>query len=117
MRILIAEDSDDCATAAAALLQVEGHAVRIVRSGPAVIDACREELPDAILLDIGLPVLDGYEVAKQLRQQYGAATPRLIAITGYGQPNYRKKSQAAGIDLHLVKPVHFDELNAMLEAL
>lgn len=114
MRILIADDFDDCATTSAVLLRTEGHAVQIVKNGPAVLNACRDELPDAILLDIALPGLDGYEVAKRLRHEFGASTPRLIALTGFGRPDDRRKSRAAGIDVHLVKPVLFDKLNSAL---
>ncbi len=114
MQILIAEDFDDCATTTAALLRVSGHQVRIVRNGPAVIDACRERLPDVILLDIGLPGLDGYEVATRLHEEFGPATPRLIAMSGLGQPSDLKRSADAGMIAHFVKPVDFDELNSLL---
>ena len=114
LRILLAEDFDDCATTTAALLRHFGHAVRVARSGPDTIDACRVELPDVVLLDIGLPKMSGYDVAIRLREEFGAATPRLIALTGFGQPADQRHSAELGIEAHLIKPVDMSELNALL---
>jgi two-component system CheB/CheR fusion protein len=114
LRILLAEDFDDCATTTAVLLRHFGHAVRIARSGPDTIDACRVERPDVVLLDIGLPKMSGYDVAIRLREEFGAAAPRLIALTGYGQPADQRRSAELGIEAHLIKPVDMIELNAIL---
>ncbi len=117
LRILLVEDFPDCAAITAVVLQQYGHDVRTVRDGPTAFAACRQERPDAVLLDIGLPGMSGYDVAKQLRDEFGAATPTLIAITGYGRRSDRNQSAAAGIDVHLVKPVDWAELNSILDAL
>jgi two-component system, OmpR family, response regulator len=114
LRILLAEDFDDCATTTAALLRHFGHAVRVTRDGPDTIAACRVELPDVVLLDIGLPKMNGHDVAIRLREEFGAATPRLIALTGFGQPADRRRSVELGIEAHLIKPVDLSELNALL---
>jgi two-component system, chemotaxis family, CheB/CheR fusion protein len=91
-----------------------GHAVRVTRDGPDTIDACRVELPDVVLLDIGLPKMNGHDVAIHLREEFGAATPRLIALTGHGQPADQGRSAELGIEAHLIKPVDMNELNALL---
>ncbi len=114
LRILLAEDFDDCAATTAAVLRHCGHAVRVTRDGPDTIAACRVELPDVVLLDIGLPKLNGHDVAICLREEFGAATPRLIALTGFGQPADRRRSAELGIEAHLIKPVDLSELNALL---
>ena len=114
LSILLAEDFDDCATTTAALLRHFGHTVRVTRDGTETIDACRVELPDVVLLDIGLPKMNGYDVAIRLREEFGAATPRLIALTGYGQPADQRRSAELGIETHLIKPVDMSELNSLL---
>jgi CheY-like chemotaxis protein len=117
LRLLLVEDSNDCAAMTAVVLQECGHDVRTARNGLQALDACRSEQPDAVLLDIGLPGMNGYEVAKQLRDEFGAATPRLIAVTGYGRRGDRQQSAASGIDVHLVKPVDWAELTSILDQL
>ena len=117
LRILLVEDFADCAKTTATLLRHLGHAVQIAVNGPAALDACRSDRPDAVLLDIGLPGMSGYDFAQSLRAEFGAATPPLIALTGYGQTSDRQRSADVGIDVHLVKPVDFNELKAVLEAL
>ena len=114
LRILLAEDFDDCAATTAAVLRHCGHVVRVTRDGPDTIAACRVELPDVVLLDIGLPKMSGYDVAIRLREEFGAATPRLIALTGFGQPADQRHSAELGIEAHLIKPVDMSELNALL---
>jgi CheY-like chemotaxis protein len=114
LSILLAEDFDDCATTTAALLRHFGHTVRVTRDGTETIDACRVELPDVVLLDIGLPKMNGYDVAIRLREEFGAATPRLIALTGHGQPADQRRSSELGIEAHLLKPVDMRELNSIL---
>ena len=114
LSILLAEDFDDCATTTATMLRHYGHAVRVTRDGIETIDACRVELPDVVLLDIGLPKMNGHDVAMRLREEFGAATPRLIALTGYGQSADQRRSTELGIEAHLIKPVDMSELNALL---
>ena len=101
----------------ATVLAEYGHDVRVARDGPSALAACRSERPDAILLDIGLPGMSGYDVARKLRDEFSATTPTLIAITGYGRRADRDQSAAAGIDVHLVKPFVWTELNSILDAL
>jgi CheY-like chemotaxis protein len=81
-----------------------------VHEGPPVIDAAKSFRPDVILLDIGLPGLDGYQIARLIRQMPELSHIRLIAVTGYGQQQDRERSREAGFDNHLVKPVHFESL-------
>jgi CheY-like chemotaxis protein len=94
-------------------LQTAGHEVYEAATGREGIDAAGRVQPDIVLLDIGLPGLDGYQVAERLRSPDGH--PRLIAITGYGQPGDRERARSAGIDRHLVKPVDALELNRLLD--
>ncbi|PWT87106.1 MAG: hypothetical protein C5B58_00255 [Acidobacteria bacterium] len=117
LRILIVEDFADCAKTTATLLRHLGHTVQIASNGPAALDVCRADRPDAVLLDIGLPGMSGYDFAQSLRAEFGTATPPLIALTGYGQTSDRQRSAAVGIDIHLVKPVDFKELKVVLESL
>jgi CheY-like chemotaxis protein len=112
--VLIVDDNVDSAESLAELLALSGHAVRTAHDGPAALRAAEEHRPDAVLLDIGLPRMDGYEVARRLRQLPGGPRPTLIAMTGYGQDDDRRKSHAAGFDHHLVKPVDLDDVKRLL---
>jgi signal transduction histidine kinase/CheY-like chemotaxis protein len=112
-RILIIEDDPDGRAALRMQLQTAGHDVYEAATGREGIDAAARVRPDIVLLDIGLPGLDGYQVAERLRSPDGH--PRLIAITGYGQPGDRERARSAGIDRHLVKPVDALELNRLLD--
>ena len=96
------------------LLELLGHHVRVVNDGGAALDVAQANVPDVVLIDIGLPGMDGYEVARRLRQQPPLQRSLLIALTGYGQPEDRKRSRAAGFDYHLVKPVDPTELEELL---
>jgi two-component system CheB/CheR fusion protein len=111
-RILVVDDNQDSAEGLAMLLEIYGHEVRIAFSGPEALDAARTFLPDVVLLDIGLPGMDGYEVARQIRA--GRKDCRLVALTGYGQEEDRQRSRDAGFDHHLVKPVDLEELRRVL---
>jgi two-component system, OmpR family, response regulator len=117
IHILLVEDLADCAAITAVLLSQYGYVVRVARNGPEALAACRQERPDAILLDIGLPGMSGYELAKRLRDEFGSATPFLVAVTGYGRSGDRRQSAAAGIDVHLVKPFDMKELDSILSTL
>lgn len=114
-RILVVDDNIDAAESLAMLLQLDGHSTRVAHDGPAALVAAREFLPATVFLDIGLPGMSGYEVARQLRAERGAAL-RLIALTGWGTDDDKRKAQAAGFDRHLVKPVDPTRLAAMLES-
>jgi DNA-binding response OmpR family regulator len=100
---LIVDDNKDLATSLARLVRLLGHEVDVVFDGRAGIEAVRTFRPKFILLDIGLPNFDGYQVARALRQQ--GFTDTIIAVSGYGQEDDRRRSQEAGIDHHVTKPV------------
>jgi PAS domain S-box-containing protein len=104
-RILLVEDSRDVADSLALLLGVKGHEVRVARDGLEALDAARAFRPDAVLLDIGLPKLDGLQVARRLRQEPGLEGVLLVTLSGYGTQDDHRRSQEAGCDAHLVKPV------------
>jgi PAS domain S-box-containing protein len=105
LRILIVDDNVDAADSIAMLLSMEGHQTRTVNTARAALLAAPEFKPEVVLLDIGLPEMDGYEVARRLRAQNGTHRMRLVAVTGYGQPADRRRARAAGFDEHMVKPV------------
>ena len=108
-RILVVDDNRDAATTTQSLLSLYGHAAEVAHDGIEALDAFARVDPDVVLLDIGLPGLDGYEVARRIRAQ--AKRPvTLIAVTGWGQESDRRRSREAGFDAHLVKPVDPDEL-------
>ena len=104
-RILVVDDNVDGATALACLLELEGHEVVVAHDGPAALAVAEGSRPDIVLLDIGLPAMDGYEVARRLRGMPATATAMIVAMTGYGQPEDVAAALSAGFDLHLVKPV------------
>ena len=108
------DDNVDTAESLAMLLKLYGHEVWPVHTGPKALEVALAEWPDVILLDIGLPGMDGYEVARRLREQQGSERVRLIAMTGYGQEADRRRSQDAGFDHHLVKPVDPAKLQELL---
>jgi CheY-like chemotaxis protein/two-component sensor histidine kinase len=115
--IMVVDDNVDAATTVAMLLEMEGHTVSVAHSAEqALAIACSAALnpPQAFLLDIGLPGMDGYELAQQLRALSVTASATLIALTGYGQPQDRERSRAAGFNHHLEKPVDPDRLLALL---
>jgi signal transduction histidine kinase len=114
-RILVVDDNADAASSLAMLLELEGHATRVANTGSAVLATVREFAPHAVFLDIGLPDISGYEVARRLRDSLSEhALPRLIALTGWGSDEDRRQALAAGFDAHLVKPVEPAELRAVL---
>jgi PAS domain S-box-containing protein len=103
--VLVVEDNRDAADSLRLLLEVSGYEVTVAYSGPMGLEAATRELPDVVICDIGLPGLDGFGVARALRQNPGTRAARLIAVTGYGQPADRERALEAGFDEHLVKPV------------
>jgi PAS domain S-box-containing protein len=113
LRILVVDDNIDAVRSLAMVLEAFGHAVHTAHDGPAALEAAASFRPEAILLDIGLPRMDGYEVARRLRQA-GQDKALLVALTGYGQEEDRRRSREAGFDLHLVKPVDPQELEEIL---
>jgi two-component system, sensor histidine kinase len=115
-RILLVEDSADAREALQLLLELDGHSVAVAGDGSEALVRAAEVEPEVALIDIGLPVLDGYEVARRLRATPLGSKMRLIALTGYGQPEDRARVVEAGFDGHLVKPVDPDALTRQLSA-
>ena len=113
-RILVADDNQDAAVSLAMILEMAGHEVRVVHDGRAALSVAQTFRPDTILLDIGMPQLNGYEVAQALRQEPWGAGMHLIALTGWGQESDRQRAIDAGFDRHLTKPVNTDALEAYL---
>jgi PAS domain S-box-containing protein len=117
VRVLLVEDNVDAVETLSELLRMWGHEVEAVLRGKEAIEVCPTFRPDVILLDIGLPEMDGYEVARRLRASGGAEGAVIVALTGYGQPQDRARSREAGFDQHLTKPIDPDTLRAMLQQL
>jgi CheY-like chemotaxis protein len=114
VRVLVADDERDAVIVLAALLGLEGYEARGVYNGGQVITMARHFLPDVILLDITMPLLNGYEVAKTLKERYGARCPLLVAVTAAGKQADRMRALRAGFDHHFVKPY---DTKALLEVL
>jgi len=112
-RVLVVEDDPDSAQSLAMLLQIWGHQVEIAPDGHQALDAARRFEPEIVLLDIGIPGLDGYEVAERLRSEHGSEL-KLVALTGYGREDDRQRSRDAGFDRHMTKPLEPPRLRDML---
>jgi CheY-like chemotaxis protein len=115
-RIVIADDNQDVADGLKVLLELDGHIVHATQDGQGAIDLARRLQPDFLLLDIGMPKLNGYDVARYLRAQPWGRDIRLVAITGWGQPEDRSRAIKAGFDYHLTKPVPLEDLADILHA-
>lgn len=113
-KILVADDNQDAANTLAMLLRLAGHEVRTAHGGEAALTLASTFAPEIALLDIGMPDLNGYEVAKRLRLTDCGAALRLIALTGWGQDEDKRRAQDAGFDHHLTKPVDPQRLDALL---
>ena len=103
-RILVADDDKDAVLTLSLLLREEGYEVRGVHRGAEVLDAVFNFAPDVVLLDIGMPQMSGYDVARTLRERYGSARPALIAVTGRAGEADRQQARAAGFEHHVAKP-------------
>ena len=117
LRVLVVDDNTDSAESMAMLLGLQGHETRTALDGPAALEAAQVFRPELILLDIGLPGMDGYEVARRLRTELHMDETVLIAMTGYGHEQDRREAQAAGFNHHLVKPVDPAALQRVLASL
>ncbi len=117
LKILIVEDNLDAARTLGRLLTRYGHEVTMAHTGRAGVEAARERHPEVVLCDLGLPEMDGFEVARTLRKDPDTADARLIAVSGYGQDEDRRRSEEAGFDLHLTKPVDPADLQRLLTIL
>lgn len=115
-RILVVDDTVDTVRGMARLLTLIGHEVATAHSGSEAIDAARVYQPDFVLLDIGLPGMSGYEVATRLRKEECCKDALIVAVSGYGQDEDRRRSKSAGFDFHLTKPLDHDALLSLLAA-
>jgi CheY-like chemotaxis protein len=113
-RIVVADDNVDSAESLAALLTLAGHSVFVAHDGMAAVRLTRALRPTVVILDLGMPIVDGYEAAQQIRADAGGADPVLIALSGFGQAADRARSSEAGFDMHLVKPVDPGEIESLL---
>jgi signal transduction histidine kinase/DNA-binding response OmpR family regulator len=113
-RVLVVDDNVDAAESLAILLRLSGHEVRMARDGPEALAAAAGFSPHMVLLDIGLPGMDGYEVARRLRSGPATGEAVLVALTGYGEEEHRRKSREAGFDRHVIKPVDPQTLKGLL---
>lgn len=112
--ILVVDDNRDAADSTAMLLRLSNYVVHVEYSGEAALDTARGVRPDVVLLDVGLPLLDGYEIARRLRAQPETRNVRLIAVTGFGAPEDMTRAREAGFDAHLLKPVDLGLLDALI---
>ncbi|WP_066336630.1 response regulator [Azohydromonas lata] len=113
-RVLVVDDNVDAADSLAMMLELMGHEARAVHDGAAALQAAPAWRPDIVLLDIGLPGLNGYEVARRLRADPALAGTLLVALTGWGSEGDKRRSAEAGFDAHLTKPVALDDVEAVL---
>ncbi len=113
-RVMVVDDNVDAANTLASWLRLEGHEVRVAKTGPAALALAVEADPQIVFLDLGMPGMDGYEVARQLRQRFPESNLRIIALTGWGHDEARRRSKESGFDDHLVKPVEPDTIHAVL---
>jgi len=114
LKILVVDDNPDSALSMAMMLSMMGHETRTAHDGEAAVTSAEEFRPQVVLLDIGLPKLNGYEVAQRIRGQEWGTSMFLVAITGWGQDEDRRRSEDVGMNLHMVKPVEPDALDRVL---
>jgi CheY-like chemotaxis protein len=112
--VLLVEDNADARDALRVLLELDGYDVEAAGDGPQGLEIARAKTPSVALIDIGLPGMDGYEVARRLRALAGGSRMYLVALTGYSDPDDRRRAEEAGFDAHVVKPVDPDELTRLL---
>jgi CheY-like chemotaxis protein len=113
-RVLVVDDSVDSAESLAQLVRLQGHEVRTAFDGLAAVDIASTFGPEVVILDVGLPGVDGYETARRIRQRAGARRPLLVALTGYGTQADRERAEQAGFDHHMTKPPDLARLRALL---
>jgi DNA-binding response OmpR family regulator len=111
LRIMVIDDDRDTADSTATLLQILGHEVTVAYAGSVAVEAAKDCEPDIVLLDIGMPEMDGFEVARRLREQTRAA---LVAISGFGREADVARAKEAGVDHYLIKPIDLDQMQAVL---
>lgn len=109
-KVLVVDDNVDAANLTAEILRIFGMSVAVAYGGPEALAAAESEQPDVVFLDLGMPGMDGYAVAKALRSKPASGSLKIIALTAWGDPASREKTKAAGFDLHLTKPAGIAEL-------
>jgi CheY-like chemotaxis protein len=114
LRVLVVDDNEDTALSFAFLLRTWGHEVRVVHDGPSAVEAARDFQPEAVLLDLGLPRLDGFEVARRLRLLPESGRTLIVASSGYSRDSDRQRASEVGIDFYLVKPYDPWQLEQLL---
>ena len=114
LRVMIVDDNADAADTMAMLLQLNGHVVRVEYGAQAALDAAADFLPDAVICDLGMPGMGGYEFSTQFRKDRRFATALLIAVTGWGAEEDRRRTRQAGFDHHLTKPAAIESIEAIL---
>lgn len=114
-RVLVVDDCKDAADALAMVIQAEGYDVQVTYTGEEAISIAQSDPPEVVLLDLGMPQLNGFSVGRELRNQPKTKDALIVAVTGYGLPGDRARCEAAGFDLHLLKPVQLEQLNAVLQ--
>ena len=114
LHVLVVDDDVDAAEAVAALLELEGHRPALLHDGLGVLEAARSFVPDVILMDLGLPGINGYEAAALVRQERSLDGILLVALTGWGSDAHKRASRQAGFDFHLTKPVTYAGLAQIL---
>jgi two-component system, sensor histidine kinase len=112
-RVLIADDKRGTAFALGKLLEAHGHSVRVVLNGLAAMDVLREFQPQVVLLDIGMPGMDGHQVTRQIRREFGFESMVIVIVSGHGEESDKERSKEAGANYHLTKPINFDDLWAI----
>jgi CheY-like chemotaxis protein len=112
--ILVVDDNRDSASSLGSLLELMGHRAHVAYDGPHALEAAKKYRPEIIFLDIGLPGISGYEVARRLREDASSRHARIVALSGYGTVEDRKRSLAVGFDSHVVKPIDIEEINRIL---
>jgi CheY-like chemotaxis protein len=117
VRLLVVDDNADAAELLSEALELLGYETHRASDGPSALTVAEKVRPRVALLDIGLPVMDGYELAGRLRALDGLTDLKLVAVTGYGQAADRARSEAAGFDAHLVKPISLEAVRKTIEAL
>jgi hypothetical protein len=113
-RVLVVDDNVDAAMTLSEAVRFDGHDVRVAHDGPSALQEAAAFSPEVVLLDIGLPGMDGYEVVRRLRELPQTHGALIVALTGFGQDSDRRRAIAAGFDDHLVKPVDLDTVTAVL---
>ena len=116
-RVLVVDDTRDVADALAMLLKTMDADVRVAYGGRSALENAAAFKPEVVFVDIGMPDMDGYETARRLRQLPDGGSVLLVALTGWGQEEHRRRSREAGFDKHLIKPVSFDSMQALLDEL